>query len=152
MFNRLGARAVIAPVQSGIVGSFPALNARAAGAARGVDRADPPQLAAFEAETGGRPAPFAVNQIVHASNERSSTLEVASASKCLLSITSLRPPAEVVTAVHRYGGIVLSRRHLDPSRREALEQGVDGLILSAPGRAAMPGPEPPRLVSRSGLL
>ena len=135
---------VIAQCRAGVVGCFPALNAR------------PPELletwiveikaalAAFEAATGRKAAPFAVNQIVHASNDRlEHDVAVCVRQRVPIVITSLRPPSEVVEAVHAYGGIVLhdviSIRHAE----KALEQGVDGLILvcaGAGGHAGMLSP------------
>jgi nitronate monooxygenase len=131
---------VIAQCRAGIVGAFPALNAR------------PPEmletwigeirsaLSAFERETGRKAAPFAVNQIVHGSNERlAHDLEVCIRHEVPIIITSLRPPGEVVAAVHAYGGIVLhdviSIRHAE----KALEQGVDGLILVCAGAGGHAG-------------
>ena len=131
---------VIAQCQAGIVGSFPALNAR------------PPErletwiveikdaLAAFEAATGRKAAPFAVNQIAHASNDRlEHDVAVCVRQRVPIIITSLRPPSEVVEAVHGYGGIVLhdviSIRHAE----KALEQGVDGLILVCAGAGGHAG-------------
>jgi nitronate monooxygenase len=131
---------VIAQCQAGIVGSFPALNAR------------PPEmletwiveikdaLAVFEAATGRKAAPFAVNQIAHASNDRlEHDVAVCVRQRVPIIITSLRPPSEVVEAVHGYGGIVLhdviSIRHAE----KALEQGVDGLILVCAGAGGHAG-------------
>src|SRR5258708_15587485 len=109
---------VIAQCKAGIVGSFPALNARPQERLEDWILQIRRELAAFETATGRKAAPFAVNQIVHASNERlEHDLEVCIRLEVPIIITSLRPPAEVVAAVHRYGGIllhdVISIRHAD---------------------------------------
>jgi nitronate monooxygenase len=98
------------------------------------------ELAAFEAETGRKAAPFAVNQIVHGSNDRlEHDVAVCIRQEVPIIITSLRPPSEVVKAAHGYGGIVLhdviSIRHAE----KALEQGVDGLILVCAGAGGHAG-------------
>ena len=135
---------VIAQCKAGIVGGFPALNARPKELLEewiiGIKAA----LAEFETASGGKAAPFAVNQIVHGSNDRlEHDVDVCVRQRVPIVITSLRPPAEVVRAVHGYGGIVLhdviSIRHAE----KALEQGVDGLVLvcaGAGGHAGMLSP------------
>ena len=85
-------------------------------------------------------APFAVNQIVHGSNDRlQHDVEICVKHQVPIMITSLRPPADVVKAAHSYGGIVLhdviSVRHAE----KALEQGVDGLILVCAGAGGHAG-------------
>jgi len=145
MFIASGPDLVIAQCLSGIVGSFPALNARPQEElTRWLDRIE----AAIAAHTAAHPeapaAPFAVNQIVHKSNDRlAQDVEVCVKHKVPITITSLRAPHEVVSAVHSYGGIVLhdviSVRHAE----KALEAGVDGLILvcaGAGGHAGMLSP------------
>jgi nitronate monooxygenase len=131
---------VIAQCQAGIVGSFPALNARPKEMLETWIVEIKEALAAFEAETGRKAAPFAVNQIVHASNDRlEHDVAVCVRQHVPIVITSLRPPSEVVEAVHSYGGIVLhdviSIRHAE----KALEQGVDGLILVCAGAGGHAG-------------
>jgi nitronate monooxygenase len=131
---------VIAQCTSGIVGAFPALNARPMEMLETWIVEIKEALAAFEAATGRKAAPFAVNQIVHASNDRlEHDLAVCVRQRVPIIITSLRPPAEVVAAVHEYGGIVLhdviSIRHAE----KALEQGVDGLILVCAGAGGHAG-------------
>src|ERR1700758_5320093 len=117
---------VIAQCKAGIVGSFPALNARPQELLEEWIQRIKTELADFEATTGRKAAPFAVNQIVHATNARlEHDVEVCIRQQVPIIITSLRPPAEVVKAVHSYGGIVMhdviSIRHAE----KALEQGVD---------------------------
>ncbi len=131
---------VAAQCKSGIVGAFPTLNARPQERLAEWIKEIKEELAAFEARAGRRAAPFAVNQIVHASNERlAHDLDVCIRHEVPIIITSLRPPGEVVAAVHGYGGIVLhdviSVRHAE----KALEQGVDGLILVCAGAGGHAG-------------
>jgi nitronate monooxygenase len=131
---------VIAQCQAGIVGAFPALNARPKEMLETWIVEIKEALAAFEAKTGRKAAPFAVNQIVHASNDRlEHDVAVCVRQRVPIVITSLRPPSEVVEAVHSYGGIVLhdviSIRHAG----KALEQGVDGLILVCAGAGGHAG-------------
>lgn len=122
---------VIAQCLGGIVGSFPALNAR-------------PQEALEQWLTQIRQAigdrPFAVNQIVHASNSRlEHDLEVCIRHRVPIIITSLRAPGDVVRHVHEYGGLVfhdvISVRHAE----KALAEGVDGLILVCAGAGGHAG-------------
>jgi nitronate monooxygenase len=131
---------VIAQCQAGIVGAFPALNARPKEMLETWIVEIKEALAAFEAKTGRKAAPFAVNQIVHASNDRlEHDVAVCVRQRVPIVITSLRPPSEVVEAVHSYGGIVLhdviSIRHAE----KALDQGVDGLILVCAGAGGHAG-------------
>ncbi len=135
---------VIAQCKAGIVGGFPALNARPKELLEEWIIEIKVALAEFETASGGNAAPFAVNQIVHGSNDRlEHDVDVCVRQRVPIVITSLRPLAEVVRAVHGYGGIVLhdviSIRHAE----KALEQGVDGLILvcaGAGGHAGMLSP------------
>lgn len=140
MFIVSGPELVIEQCKAGIVGSFPALNARPKELLQEWIVWIKEELVAFEAATGRKAAPFAVNQIVHASNDRlAHDLEVCIRQLVPIIITSLRPPAEVVEAAHSYGGIVLhdviSVRHAE----KALEQGVDGLILVCAGAGGHAG-------------
>jgi nitronate monooxygenase len=139
MFIAGNPKLVAAQCRAGIVGAFPALNARP-------KEALDAWLTEIEQALADAPdaAPYAVNQIVHKSNERlAHDLEVCIRHKVPITITSLRAPDEVVSAVHSYGGIVLhdiiSVRHAE----KALEAGVDGLILvcaGAGGHAGMLSP------------
>lgn len=126
---------VIAQCKGGLIGSFPALNARPR------DELDE-WLERIQSALADDPqaAPFAVNQIVHPSNERlEHDLEVCIRRRVPLIITSLRAPGEVVPAVHAYGGLVfhdvVSVRHAE----KALEAGVDGLILVCAGAGGHAG-------------
>jgi nitronate monooxygenase len=132
---------VVAQCTAGIVGSFPALNARPAAqlddwlseiieTLAGAQRANP----------AAKIAPFAVNQIVHVSNERlEQDVALCVKHRVPIIITSLRPPAEVVSAVHSYGGIVfhdvINRRHAE----KAAQQGVDGIIAVCAGAGGHAG-------------
>lgn len=139
MFIAGNPKLVIEQCKAGIVGSFPALNARPKEA---LDQ----WLTEIEQALAGAAgaAPYAVNQIVHKSNDRlEHDVEVCVRHKVPITITSLRAPNEVVSAVHSYGGIVLhdviNVRHAE----KALEAGVDGLILvcaGAGGHAGMLSP------------
>jgi nitronate monooxygenase len=136
---------VIAQCKAGIVGAFPALNARPKELLEEWILRIKSELAAYERANPGKPvAPFAVNQIAHASNDRlAHDVEICVKHQVPIMITSLRPPAEIVAAAHSYGGIVLhdviSLRHAE----KAAEQDVDGLILvcaGAGGHAGMLSP------------
>jgi len=124
---------VIAQCTSGIVGSFPALNARPQQTLADWIVQIKDALGQYQEEHPSHPvAPFAVNQIVHKSNERLyADMETCVRHEVPIVITSLRPPEDVVNAVHEYGGLVfhdvISLRHA----QKAMDQGVDGtLILS----------------------
>ena len=136
---------VVAQCTSGIVGSFPALNARPQERLEEWIVDIKSRLAAFAAANPDAPvAPFAVNQIVHASNTRlMEDMETCVRHEVPIVITSLRPPGEVVKAVHSYGGLVfhdvISLRHA----RKAMEQGVDGIIAVCAGAGGHAGPLSP---------
>ncbi|MCL2345891.1 MAG: nitronate monooxygenase family protein, partial [Desulfobulbus sp.] len=126
---------VIAQCKGGLIGSFPALNAR------------PPEwldawLTRIKAELANDPqaAPFAVNQIIHPSNERlEHDMALCVKHQVPLIITSLSAPNDIVPQVHAYGGKVfhdvISVRHA----KKALEAGVDGLILVCAGAGGHAG-------------
>lgn len=141
MFIVSGPELVIAQCKAGVVGSFPALNARPADALDGWLTRIETELAAFADEHPGKPvAPFAVNQIVHASNVRLvDDMKACARHRVPIIITSLRPPNEVVRAAHDWGGVVfhdvISVRHAE----KALEAGVDGLILVCAGAGGHAG-------------
>jgi nitronate monooxygenase len=132
---------VIAQCKAGVVGAFPALNARPqADLDRWLTRIATELAAHRAAHPEARVAPFAVNQIVHSSNGRlEADMEVCVRHRVPIVITSLRPPHPVVERVHAYGGIVLhdviSVRHAE----KALEAGVDGLILVCAGAGGHAG-------------
>ncbi|NIL93761.1 MAG: nitronate monooxygenase [Woeseiaceae bacterium] len=136
---------VIAQCTAGIVGSFPALNARPQEALDDWIRRIKDETGAYAEEHPDDPvAPFAVNQIAHRSNERLlADMEVCVRHEVPIIITSLRPPEEIVSAVHAYGGVVfhdvISMRHA----RKAIEQGVDGVIAVCAGAGGHAGPLSP---------
>jgi nitronate monooxygenase len=141
LFIVSGPELVIAQCKAGIVGAFPALNARPKEMLEEWIIRIKSELAEFQrANPDRKVAPFAVNQIVHASNDRlEHDVEICVKREVPIMITSLRAPAEVVKAAHRYGGIVLhdviSLRHAE----KAAEQGVDGLILVCAGAGGHAG-------------
>ena len=135
MFIAGNPKLVIEQCKAGVVGSFPALNARP-------KEALDAWLTEIETALAQSPgaAPFAVNQIAHKSNDRlEHDLEVCIRHKVPITITSLRAPTEVIPKIHAYGGIVLhdviSVRHAE----KALEAGVDGLILVCAGAGGHAG-------------
>jgi nitronate monooxygenase len=132
---------VIAQCASGVIGAFPALNARPAEA---LDEWIARIEAALDAHRREHPAdpvaPFAVNQIIHQSNDRlDHDLDACVRHRVPMIITSLRAPDDVVKRIHDYGGIVfhdvISIRHAE----KALEAGVDGLILVCAGAGGHAG-------------
>jgi len=145
MFIVSGPELVIAQCQAGIVGAFPALNARPQEKLEDWLLQIKGELAAYAAENPDKiVAPYAVNQIVHASNTRLlADMETCVKHEVPIVITSLRPPADVVAAVHSYGGLVfhdvISMRHA----RKAIEQGVDGVIAVTAGAGGHAGPLSP---------
>ncbi len=141
MFIVSGPELVIAQCKAGIVGSFPALNARPQSLLDEWLTRIKDELGAYaEANPNETVAPVAVNQICHASNSRlRDDLETCVKHQVPIIITSLRPPAEVVEAVHSYGGLVfhdvISIRHA----RKAIDQGVDGVIAVTAGAGGHAG-------------
>jgi len=142
MFIASGPALVAAQCKAGIVGSFPALNARPAELLDTWLTDLQKELADYAAANPGvKIGPIAVNQIVHASNTRlEHDVAVCVKHRVPIIISSLRaPPKEMLDAVHSYGGIVLhdvvSIRHA----HKALEAGVDGLILVAAGAGGHAG-------------
>jgi len=134
-------RLVMAQCKAGIVGSFPALNARPAAQLDDWLAEITAELAAYaRANPQVKVAPFAVNQIVHSSNDRlEHDVAMCVKHKVPIIITSLRPPAEVVAAVHGYGGVVfhdvINLRHAE----KAAAQGVDGIIAVCAGAGGHAG-------------
>jgi nitronate monooxygenase len=132
---------VLAQCKAGIVGAFPALNARPASQLDEWLAQITEELAAFQrANPQAKVAPYAVNQIVHSSNNRlEEDVALCVKHKVPIIITSLRPPAEVVAAVHGYGGIVfhdvINLRHAE----KAAAQGVDGIIAVCAGAGGHAG-------------
>lgn len=132
---------VIAQCTSGVVGSFPALNARPKEMLDEWLARIWEELAAWDARHPERPAaPFAVNQIVHKSNDRlEHDLELCVKHKVPVVITSLGARPEVNQAVHSYGGVVLHDIIHIVHARKAIEKGADGLIAVAAGAGGHAG-------------
>jgi nitronate monooxygenase len=134
-------RLVLAQCKAGIVGSFPALNARPAAQLDEWLAEITEELAAYaRANPTIKVGPFAVNQIVHSSNDRlEHDVALCVKHRVPIVITSLRPPAEVVAAVHSYGGVVfhdvINLRHAE----KAAAQGVDGIIAVCAGAGGHAG-------------
>ncbi len=141
MFILSGPELVIAECLAGVVGAFPALNARAPETLDDWLRRIKTELAAARAlDPTRRIAPFAVNQIVHASNDRlAQDMETCVAHEVPLIITSLRAPGEVVRQAHSYGGVVFHDVTTVRHAEKALEAGVDGLILVCAGAGGHAG-------------
>jgi nitronate monooxygenase len=141
LFIISGPELVIAQCKAGIIGSFPALNARPQHVLEEWIVRIKTELAEYKAENpDAKVAPFAVNQICHGSNDRlAEDMATCVKHQVPIIITSLRPPAELVEAAHSYGGLVyhdvINVRHA----KKAVEQGVDGLILVCAGAGGHAG-------------
>ena len=132
---------VIAQCTSGIVGSFPALNARPAEKLDEWLHEVTEALAAWDRDHPERPAaPVAVNQIVHRSNDRfEHDMQVCAKWKVPIVITSLGARVELNEAVHSWGGITLHDVIDDRFARKAVEKGADGIIAVAAGAGGHAG-------------
>jgi nitronate monooxygenase len=132
---------VIEQCKAGIVGSFPALNARPESALdEWLTRIETELAVHKAAHPGAKVAPYAVNQIVHASNARlQHDVQVCVRHKVPIMITSLRAPDEVVEAAHSYGGLVFHDVTNIAHAKRALAAGVDGLILVCTGAGGHAG-------------
>ena len=136
---------VIEQCKAGIVGSMPALNARPASILDEWLAEITEELAAYNAKNPDRPAaPFAINQIVHKSNERlEHDMELCEKYKVPIIISSLGARKEVFDTAHSYGGIVLHDVINDTFAHKAIEKGADGLIAVATGAGGHPGTKSP---------
>ncbi len=136
---------VIAQCTAGIVGSFPALNARPASQLDEWLAEITEALAAWNAAHPDQPAaPFAVNQIVHRSNERlEQDMMLCAKYRVPIVITSLGARPEVNQGVHGWGGIVLHDVINQTFAHKAVEKGADGLILVAAGAGGHAGTQSP---------
>ena len=141
LFLVSGPELVIAQCKAGIIGSFPALNARPAEVLDEWLTRINTELEEYKAANPDAiVAPYAVNQICHASNDRLMVdMETCVKHKVPIIITSLRPPAEVVEAAHSYGGVVYHDVINVKHARKAVEEGVDGLILVCAGAGGHAG-------------
>ncbi|XDZ66377.1 NAD(P)H-dependent flavin oxidoreductase [Alphaproteobacteria bacterium LSUCC0684] len=140
MFLSSGPELVTACCRAGVVGTFPAHNQRTTEGFGEWLEAIEGNLAAFERESGCRPAPYGVNLIVHRSNAKlEDELALCVKHEVPIIITSLGAVSDLVDAVHGYGGIVLhdviSLRHA----RKAAAAGVDGLIAVSAGAGGHTG-------------
>jgi len=134
-------RLVIAQCKAGVVGSMPALNARPAAQ---LDEWLAEITEALDAHNRAHPdqpaAPFAINQIVHKSNDRlEHDLEMCVKYKVPLIITSLGAREDLNQAVHGYGGVVLHDVINNKFAHKAIEKGADGLIAVAAGAGGHAG-------------
>ena len=145
LFIVSGPELVISQCKAGVVGSFPALNARPQEVLDEWLIQIKEELDKHNQDNPDSPAaPFAVNQICHASNDRlMQDMESCVKHEVPIIITSLRPPLEIVEAAHSYGGVVfhdvINVRHA----KKAAEQGVDGLILVCAGAGGHAGTHSP---------
>ncbi len=136
---------VIAQCKAGIVGSMPALNARPAELLDDWLAEITETLAAHDRAHPEAPAaPFAINQIVHRSNDRlDHDMAVCARYKVPLTITSLGARTEINDAVHAWGGIVMHDVINDRFAHKAVEKGADGLIAVASGAGGHAGTTSP---------
>ena len=141
LFIISGPELVIAQCKAGIVGSVPALNARPQAMLDEWLHRITEELSAHNRANPDRPAaPFAVNQIVHKSNDRLE-IDLATCAKWQVPIviTSLGAREDLNTAVHGWGGITLHDVIDDRFARKAIEKGADGLIAVAAGAGGHAG-------------
>ncbi len=145
LFIISGPELVIAQCKAGIIGSFPALNARPSGVLDEWLHQITEELAAHNRDNPDNPAaPFAVNQIVHRSNDRlEEDMEVCGKWQVPLVITSLGAREEIFQAVKGWGGITMHDVINDRFARKAIEKGADGLIPVAAGAGGHAGTQSP---------
>ena len=136
---------VIEQCKAGVVGSMPALNARPAELLDEWLAEITETLAAYNKANPDRPAaPFAINQIVHKSNERlEHDMAVCAKYKVPIVITSLGARTDVNDAVHAWGGVVLHDVINNTFAKKAIEKGADGLIAVAAGAGGHAGTKSP---------
>ncbi|MCY1266725.1 Nitronate monooxygenase [compost metagenome] len=135
MFLASGIELVAAQCKAGVVGTFPALNARPADQLGAWLTQIREELARHDAEHPDRPAaPFGVNLILHRSNDRQDAdLATVVEHRVPLVITSVGKPDQVVPRVHAYGGLVFHDVINSEQARKAIDCGVDGLVLVCAG-------------------
>ncbi len=141
LFIVSGPALVIAQCKSGIVGSFPALNARPQALVDEWLHEITEALAAHDRDHPDAPsAPYAVNQIVHRSNDRlEADIATCAKWKVPITITSLGAREDLNTAVHAWGGITFHDIINDRFAHKAIEKGADGLIAVATGAGGHAG-------------
>ena len=145
LFIVSGPELVIAQCKAGVVGSFPALNARPQTLLDEWLHQITEELAAWDRDNPDRlSAPYAVNQIVHKSNDRlEQDIATCAKWKVPITITSLGAREELNQAVHGWGGITLHDVIDDRFARKAVEKGADGLIPVAAGAGGHAGRQSP---------
>ncbi|MFJ5769814.1 NAD(P)H-dependent flavin oxidoreductase [Psychrobacillus sp. NPDC093180] len=136
---------VIEQCKAGIVGSMPALNARPASLLDEWLAEITEELAAYNAKNPDRPAaPFAINQIVHKSNDRlEHDMELCVKYKVPIIISSLGAREEIFAAAHSYGGIALHDVINNTFAHKAIDKGADGIIAVAAGAGGHAGVKSP---------
>jgi nitronate monooxygenase len=136
---------VIAQCKAGVVGAMPALNARPASQLDDWLAEITEELAAYDKANPTRPAaPFAINQIVHKSNDRlEHDMEMVVKYKVPIVITSLGARTDVNDAVHSYGGVTLHDIINNTFAKKAIEKGADGIIAVAAGAGGHAGVKSP---------
>lgn len=136
---------VIAQCKAGVVGSMPALNARPASQLEDWLAEITEELAAYNKANPDKPAaPFAINQIVHKSNDRlEHDMEMVVKYKVPIVITSLGARTDVNEAVHSYGGVTLHDIINNKFAQKAIEKGADGIIAVAAGAGGHAGVKSP---------
>ncbi|MFI5445288.1 NAD(P)H-dependent flavin oxidoreductase [Polaromonas sp. UC242_47] len=136
---------VIEQCKAGVVGSMPALNARPAAQLEDWLAEITETLAAYNQTNPDKPAaPFAINQIVHKSNDRlDHDMEMCVKYKVPIYITSLGAREDINAAAHSYGGVVLHDVINNKFARKAIEKGADGLVAVAAGAGGHAGVKSP---------
>jgi len=136
---------VIAQCKAGVVGSMPALNARPAAQLEEWLIEITEELAAYNKANPDKPAaPFAINQIVHKSNDRlEHDMEMVVKYKVPIVITSLGARTDVNDAVHSYGGVTLHDVINNKFAQKAIEKGADGIVAVAAGAGGHAGIKSP---------
>jgi len=136
---------VIAQCKAGVIGSFPSLNARPVSLLDEWLARITEELAAYDRANPDNPsAPFAVNQIVHKSNDRlEQDVALCVKHKAPIVITSLGARADLNDAVHSYGGVTLHDVITNSFAKKAIEKGADGLIAVAAGAGGHAGTTSP---------
>ncbi|GCA97996.1 nitronate monooxygenase family protein [Mycolicibacterium sp. NCC-Tsukiji] len=145
LFLCSGPELVKAECQAGVIGSFPALNARPSSLLSDwLDEIEESNAAYALANPDAIVAPFAVNQIVHRSNDRlEHDMSVIVEHKVPIVITSLGARPEINDAVHSYGGIVLHDIINNEFAHKAIDKGADGIIAVAAGAGGHAGTQSP---------
>ena len=141
MFIVSNPKLVVEQCKSGVIGSMPALNARPAELLDDwLAEINETLASARQAEPERKIAPYAINQIIHTSNDRlDHDMGMCEKHKVPMIITSLRAPDDVVKQTHQWGGVVFHDVTTLRHAQKAIEAGVDGLILVAAGAGGHAG-------------